>query len=509
MHAAVVKLDTLTDAVGAAAQNHDFLLAAIHSRTIVFNLIAGIEVFCIPGAADMHTLPFFHNARLDTRLADCLFLYVQNLRQVFVGESVALCLAQGFSIRNTACQFLDRFFLFNQFPHLLNKVVLHLGLCKNLVVGGTLADRLIHNEVPLTAWAGKHREQLLFGFLFKVFDAAKTVTAGLQRTNRFLERLFVSLADAHHLADRTHLGAQFVLCAFELFKRPACELDDHIVPARHILVKGSILTAGDFIQSQPACQHRGNQRNREAGCLGRQCGRPRGSGVDFNHNNTVRNRVMGKLYIGTADHLNGFYYFICLFLQAFLGFFRNGEHGRTAERVAGVNPEGVDVFNKADGNHVVFGITDNLKFQLFPAEDGFLNQNLSDQRCLQASCTNGLKFFYIIDQTAAGTAHGICRAKHHRIPEPFRNGKGILNRVCNLTARHLDSQRSHGVFKLHTVLTPLNRVYLNTDDLDVVLIQNPRLLKFTAEVESGLSAQIRQKSIWSLFGDNLFQTLHI
>ena len=41
-----------------------------------------------------------------------------------------------------------------------------------------------------------------------------------------------------------------------------------------------------------------------------------------------------------------------------------------------MHADGVDVFDKANGDLVVIGIADNFKLKLFPAEDTFFNKNL-------------------------------------------------------------------------------------------------------------------------------------
>ena len=41
--------------------------------------------------------------------------------------------------------------------------------------------------------------------------------------------------------------------------------------------------------------------------------------------------------------------------------------------------DGVDIFNKAYCDDVVFSITDNFKLKLFPTADTLLNENLSNE----------------------------------------------------------------------------------------------------------------------------------
>ena len=157
---------------------------------------------------------------------------------------------------------------------------------------------------------------------------AKTIAACLQTADSFLESLFVGLTNTHNFTDGAHLGAQLILHAFELFKGPAGEFDNHIIAVRYIFVQSSVLAAGNILQSQSCCQHRGNQGDGETGSLGGQSGRTGCTGIDLNNNNTVRNRIMGKLYICTADNLYRFYNAVSLFLQKFLTLLGDRQHRR-------------------------------------------------------------------------------------------------------------------------------------------------------------------------------------
>ena len=157
---------------------------------------------------------------------------------------------------------------------------------------------------------------------------AKTVAACLKTADRFLESFLVGLTDTHHFTDGAHLGAQLILHAFEFFKSPAGEFDDHIIAIRHIFIQSSVLAAGNIFQCQAGSQHGRYQSDGETGSLGGQSGRTGCTGIDLNNNNTVRNRIMGKLYICTADNLYRFYNAVSLFLQTFLTFLGDRQHRR-------------------------------------------------------------------------------------------------------------------------------------------------------------------------------------
>ena len=69
-----------------------------------------------------------------------------------------------------------------------------------------------------------------------------------------------------------------------------------------------------------------------------------------------------------------------------------------------MNPHWIDILDEAYGDHVAFAVADDFQLQLFPADDRFFYQNLMNQRSLQTACADGLQFFAVIDETAAGAA---------------------------------------------------------------------------------------------------------
>ena len=99
---------------------------------------------------------------------------------------------------------------------------------------------------------------------------------------------------------------------------------------------------------------------------------------------------MGKLHVCTADHLHFFHNFIRLSLQLLLHILGNRQHRSGTEGVSCVNAQRVDIFDKAYGNHIVFGVADNFQLELFPAENGLLHQHLTHKACLKASRAYGL-----------------------------------------------------------------------------------------------------------------------
>ena len=187
---------------------------------------------------------------------------------------------------------------------------------------------------------------------------------------------------------------------------------------------------------------------------------------------------MRELDVCSADHLDGFHDVVRVFLKTLLGIFGNCKHWRRAIGVAGVNTHRVDVFDEADRDHVVFCITDNFKLQFFPADDGFLNQDLTDEARGYAAVGDQPQFFEVIHNSSAGAAHRIGRSDHHRVTHLGGDFFRFFNRGCGLASGHLNSQLVHGFFKCDPVLAPFNGVYLYPDDLYIVFLQNAEFVQF-------------------------------
>ena len=140
----------------------------------------------------------------------------------------------------------------------------------------------------------------------------------------------------------------------------------------------------------------------------------------------------------------------------------------------------IDVLDEADRNDIVVLVADDLKLQLFPAHHGLFDQDLVHQRCLEASRADGLQLFFVINQSAAGAAHGVRGAQDHRISKAVRDLQRVIHAVGDFTAGHLDPEALHGLLELDAVLTALDRIDLNADDLHVVLVQDARLIQLRA-----------------------------
>ena len=131
----------------------------------------------------------------------------------------------------------------------------------------SLAQRLVHQELPFARGEGEHGAQLFERLFMEVFGESQSVTSDFKRADSFLECFFVILADRHYFADCAHLGAQPVFRIFELFERPTRELDYHVVTGRCVLVERAVAPVRNFIQGHPCGKLCGDQSDGKTGCF--------------------------------------------------------------------------------------------------------------------------------------------------------------------------------------------------------------------------------------------------
>ena len=172
-----------------------------------------------------------------------------------------------------------------------------------------------------------------------------------------------------------------------------------------------------------------------------------------------------------------------------------------------MNADGVDIFDKANGDDVVLSVSYDFKLKLFPAADALLNKHLTDKACLETSFAYDLQLINIIHHTAACAAHSVSGAENNGIFELFSDLNGFVNGICHLAACHFNAEAVHSVLELNSVLATLDSVHLNADDLYIVLVENACLGKLGAEVKTRLTAEIGQQCIGTLLFDYLSESL--
>ena len=71
-----------------------------------------------------------------------------------------------------------------------------------------------------------------------------------------------------------------------------------------------------------------------------------------------------------------------------------------------MHAHGIEVLDGANDDAVVVFVTNNFHLVLFPADQGFVDQQLVGRRQVQATGTDFFELVLVVGNTATGTAHG-------------------------------------------------------------------------------------------------------
>ena len=71
-----------------------------------------------------------------------------------------------------------------------------------------------------------------------------------------------------------------------------------------------------------------------------------------------------------------------------------------------MNAHRVEVLDRADDDAIVFLVAHHLHLELFPPQDGFLDQHLVGRRGVQAPLDDVDELFLVVGNAAAGASHG-------------------------------------------------------------------------------------------------------
>src|SRR5262249_34024440 len=79
---------------------------------------------------------------------------------------------------------------------------------------------------------------------------------------------------------------------------------------------------------------------------------------------------------------------------------------RNGDAIAGVHSHRIDVLDRADDDAVVRLVANDFHLELFPAEQTFIDEDLTDRRRIYPGTGNLLVFFAVVSDAAARAAEG-------------------------------------------------------------------------------------------------------
>ena len=457
LHAAVIKLNALTDPVGAAAQHHDLL--PIRGPRLAFVLVTGIKIGRGGrklGGAGIHPLVnradiFFRSECPELGLADG-----QQFRQSRIGKALAFQRPEPPSGQRRQPALFDLCFLPDQILDLGQKPMIDMAEGMDFRYRKPVAEGIRHIPEPF----GARRPELMFNAFARIQGAPadhfiKPGQPDLHAPDRLLQGFLKGAPERHHLADRFHLRGQAVVRLVKFLEGKTRDLADDIINAG--FKRGRRGAARDliiqFVQRITDGQPGRDLGDGEAGRLGGERRGTRDPRVHFNDDQLAVFRINGELHIGAAgvhadlaqDRDRG---------VAHLLIFAVGEglRGRDRDRVAGVHAHGVEVFDGTDDDAVVLVIAHHFHLVFLPAQHRSFDQHLGGGRGLQPAFADRQIFIAVIGNAAARAAQGERGPDNRGKTDALDASFGLFQVMREHGFRHLQADPAHRLAELFAIL---------------------------------------------------------
>ena len=323
------------------------------------------------------------------------------------------------------------------------------------------------------------------------------------------QRLLEGGAHGHHLAHGLHGGAERRGRVRELLEGPAGNLHHRVVEGG--LEGGEGLArdvVGDLVERVADGEEGRDLGDGEAGGLGGQGGAPGDPGVHLDHHPLARLRRHGELDVraaggdaDAADDLEGVVPHVLVLAV------REGLLRRHGDRVAGVDAHGVEVLDRADDDGVVRHVAHHLQLELFPAEDGLLDQHPMGGARLEGEGHHLVQLVAVVGDAAPLAAEGEAGADDDRVADVVGDLPRLFQAAGVAALRDLEPHLLHGLFEEEAVLPQAEGVDARAQHLDAVARERPPLVEGDGEVDPRLAADGGEQRVRPLLFQNFLHHL--
>ena len=374
----------------------------------------------------------------------------------------------------------------------------------DLVVAAADEHRLAHGENPLRR--GGAQGPLQGGGI----GCKREVTCGIgavaapagmarfQGAQRLLERLLKAAADRHRLPHRLHRGGEHRRATAELLKGEAGNLRDHVINRGLEAGRGGTGdVVDDFVEGVTHRQAGGDLGDWKACGLRSQRRAARYARVHLNHHHIAVGGVDRKLNIAAAridaDLADDGDRLISQSLVLAVG---EGLGRCNGDRITGMYPHRIEVFDAANDHHVVGAIAHHLQLEFLPAQQRLLNQDLGDRAGLQAAFAEGAELLGVVGDAPAAAAQGEGRPDDAGVAaDDLAHPLRLLQGVGNAGGTHRHADPLHRLLKEQPVFRLADRLQVGADQLHPVLFQGAVFSQGYRQVESGLASHRGQQGI--------------
>ena len=165
----------------------------------------------------------------------------------------------------------------------------------------------------------------------------------------------------------------------------------------------------------------------------------------------------------------------------------------------------IDIFHAHHGKTPICPVTDHFKFDFFPTFQRFFHKNLRGEGKRTLSQCPQLAF--CLTNTATKSSQSVSRAYHDGITDLLGRGDGIAHRFDGLTDGRLEIHLAQFAYEEVAILCIHDGFYRGTQHLDTVTFQRALVVEFDSTIESRLSAEGQQDTIWTFLSNDLLDKI--
>ena len=524
MAAAVVKLDALPDAVGAAAKDDN--LAPVFHHGFPPGFVGGIVIGRIRlkfRGAGIHKIEGRLDAEALAQAADVVLGAFPHFRQLAIGEPELLGVPQdipqfGVGGRHVVgeTEMQDALFHLHDVADLADEPRVNAAGLVDFLLARAGQQRLPHAEDAAGTGRAQGGEDL---FLFRQFlleMETEPRRAGLHGAEPLLQRLLEGSANAHGLAHALHGRRELILRAGKLLKGEARDL-------HHAVVNGGLKTGGrlpgdvvpQFIQRIAHGQLGGDLGDGEARRLGCQRRRTGHARIHLNDDHLARGGIDAELHVAAAG------------LHA--DFTHDGQRGvahglifHVAQRlrrshgngVAGMHAHGIKVLNGTDNDGIVVPVAHDLHLKLFPPQHALLNHDFGSGTRRKAAPGDLLQILHVVGHAAARASQRKRRAHNKWKRQHIAQTAHVVHRAGNAAGGYAQADVLHGLTEKLTAFGLFDDIRPRADEFHAAFLQHAKAGKPQGRVQRRLAAQRGQQGVRAFLADNGrerfgFDRLHI
>ena len=515
MAAAIVELDALTDAVGSAAEDHD--LVPVRGRGLAGGqpgegrIIGRVHVGGGRGelgGARVDALEHRSHRERATSLRHRLLGKPGELAEAGVGEAHRLEPAQ--SPRRCRQAFgPDLLLHFDQTADLAEEPGIDLAGAMDILIGKTEPHRLRHLEQALgrgRAERGAHRVLVVALAQALDRDLVEPRETVLERAQCLLQALLKRAPDCHGLPDGFHRRGQGRFRAGEFLERKARNFGHYVVDGglerRRRGAPGYVVR--DLVQGVADRELGRDLGDRKTGRFRSERGGARHPRIHLDDHQAAVVRIDGELHVRAAgldpdlaQHRDRGVPHDLVFLV------RQGERRRDRDRIAGMHPHRIQVLDRAYDDAIVPLVANHLHFELFPAQNQFLDQDLAGRRGIDAALDDVDELGLVVGDAAAGAAERERGADDGRQADVLQRFERLDQRLDLLRARRLEPDAPHRLPEQFAVLCLVDGLRGGADHLDLELLEHAHLVERQGGVESGLATHGGKQRVRPFFLDDL------